>query len=572
MPPKPPRFGSRISREVAVVVALCVLGALVRVWSFGRLGLVHFDEGIYALAGLWSLSPGGLAGIDPSVISYAPPGFPILVGLSFWFFGISDIAAILPSIIVGVMTIAVIAWIARRTFGPGAGAAAAALAALSGPHVSFSRMALTDVSFLGVWLAALGLGQRFLERPNFGGAVLFGGAVGLAQLFKYNGWISGVIVAASALVWLSWHPGEWRSRTTVATWGWGLFAAFIAAIVYYPWFRFVDGHGGYAALLAHQRGYLGGVSAWPGHLRQQLVQSEFLSGGPIWRSMAGALALVAMFVSTGDLQRGMRVRFTLLLAVAGMAALCLGVHPNWSGPFAWAVMMLCSRTGPETPTRQSLFVGWGLLSCLTPFYHPYARLWLPLEALGWLLIGGILVRARPAIDPASQTISRSSSDTHNWRPWFVMVVIPCLLITSAWWRRTTLLGPSDSLKLASQQIMNELPSDLRVIRIFARPPLAFYIALDGRVAVNRQPVLNAMLEQGEPGSWAVIDMGLLRQDGVSALELERFLTGWTIVSKVATTLNPPTLLDVDPSAARADRPDASAPIWLVRRSRVENIR
>ena len=67
-------------------------------------------------------------------------------------------------------------------------------------------MALTDASFLLFWLVAIAMGQRFLERPNPARAVSLGLAVGLAQLFKYNGWISGAIVVATAVIWLLFHP------------------------------------------------------------------------------------------------------------------------------------------------------------------------------------------------------------------------------------------------------------------------------------------------------------------------------------------------------------------------------
>ena len=137
-----------------------------RLWGLKRLGLIHFDEGIYAIAGLWSVSPGGLAAIDPTLIAYAPPGFPILVGLSYLLFGVSDLAAILVSVLTGTLTIPATAWLARRTFGAGAGAFAAALVALSGFHVAYSRMALTDASFLLFWVLGLICGQRFLERPG----------------------------------------------------------------------------------------------------------------------------------------------------------------------------------------------------------------------------------------------------------------------------------------------------------------------------------------------------------------------------------------------------------------------
>ena len=124
------------------------------------------------------------------------------MGLSYLFFGVGDVAAVLVSIVAGTLTIPAVGWVARRTFGSGAGAAAAAFTAFSGAHIAFSRMALVDASFLLFWVLAIGQGQRFLERPKPLRAVSLGLAVGIAQLFKYNGWVSGVIVALSAGLWL----------------------------------------------------------------------------------------------------------------------------------------------------------------------------------------------------------------------------------------------------------------------------------------------------------------------------------------------------------------------------------
>ena len=41
-------------------------------------------------------------------------------------------------------------------------------------------------------------GGRFLEKPGPARAILLGLAVGAAQLVKYNGWLAGAIVAATA--------------------------------------------------------------------------------------------------------------------------------------------------------------------------------------------------------------------------------------------------------------------------------------------------------------------------------------------------------------------------------------
>ena len=96
-------------REILIIAVLTVVGGVLRLWGLGRLGLVHFDEGIYAIAGLWAVSPRSLAGLDPTVISYAPGGFPFLVGLAYLGLGVSDIAAILVSIVAGTLTIPAVA-------------------------------------------------------------------------------------------------------------------------------------------------------------------------------------------------------------------------------------------------------------------------------------------------------------------------------------------------------------------------------------------------------------------------------------------------------------------------------
>src|SRR5262245_10202511 len=81
-------------RESFVVLVLPVLGAIPRFLTFGREGLTHFDEGVYSLAGLWSVRPMGLAGLDPDVIAYAPPGLPLLIGFAYRAVGVSDASAL----------------------------------------------------------------------------------------------------------------------------------------------------------------------------------------------------------------------------------------------------------------------------------------------------------------------------------------------------------------------------------------------------------------------------------------------------------------------------------------------
>ena len=186
-------------REVLAVALVTLVGMIVRLAGLGRLGLSHFDEGAYASVGLWVSLPGGLAGMDPDVLSYAPPGFLALVGVSYLVLGFQDLAAIMVSELAALATIPLTGWLGRRVFGPGAGVAAAALAAFSGAHVAFSRMALTDALFLLGWIAVMAAGLLFLKRPGVGRALLLGLSVGVAQNLKYNGWLSVIVVGLAAV-------------------------------------------------------------------------------------------------------------------------------------------------------------------------------------------------------------------------------------------------------------------------------------------------------------------------------------------------------------------------------------
>jgi 4-amino-4-deoxy-L-arabinose transferase-like glycosyltransferase len=574
---KPPRVDPALRREISVIIALTFFGAVLRLWSPGRLGLVHFDEGIFALAALWVFSPGGLRNFDPTTIAYAPPGFPVLAGLSYLGLGVGDFPAILVSIVAGTLTIPVAAWLAHRTFGRGAGAVAAALTALSGPHIAFSRMALTDASFLLFWVVAIGQGQRFLERPGPARATWLGLAVGAAQLFKYSGWISGAIVAASAALWLSVHRKEWRSRWTIATWGWGSVAALGAAIVYWPWFAFVESHGGYAALLAHHRSYLSGIRSWPGHLSVQLAQEQALSGGPVWLACGGFIAALGMLISHGDFGIERRFLPRILLEAASLALLSLWLMPTFGWWYVWICFIVICIKRFVRKSLCLLAVGWAFLAVLTPFYHPYARLWLPLEAFIWLFMAGLFISIRSTFEFQGRGAGWGWNRASDPLPWLALICIlgavPQLISSRSLWRPRHVgpLEPSDSLRLACRSMLGELPEDVRGLRVFARPPVAFYLGLAGRASVQREPDVEKLLERGEHASWALLDMAMIRQSHPAVHSLDPLLAHWVTVRDIPTTLNLPALLDIDPAAASDRSIDPSAVLRLLRPKRIGNV-
>jgi 4-amino-4-deoxy-L-arabinose transferase-like glycosyltransferase len=545
-------------RPAILVAVITLMGAVVRLWNFPTLGLEHFDEGIYAFAGLWSVRPGGLATYDPTTIAYAPPGFPILVGLSYLLSfpwpGVSDLSAIAPAELCGIAAIPLMYWIGARTFNKGAGIAAAALLAAAGPHVAFSRMALTDAPFLLAWLAALGLGGRFLERPGVGRAVAFGLAVGVAQNVKYNGWLIGAIVAVTVTYDLLVGPVEdpHRSRRTLRL---GLLAALVAALVYAPWFVYVELHGGYGAVLKHQRGYVMPASSWLSNLRLQLAQwvalSGFISGALTWGAIGWGLAGIGRAIAGPGREPSrwspLWGRVTLLGGIAAM-----GVLPNL--PWWLALGLAPWLLRDPRPAVRLVGAGWIVMTILTPFYHPYARLMLPLQGFSWLIVAQVIGEILPnaKLDEAGNwpIPVRSARGVTT-----VLAVVIGFGFTFGVEPRPVpypaLLARTDSMKRVAAWIVGVMkPPGTLPVEVYARPALTFYLNTAmgvPTVSLPDYPDFTTSIWRGgaPPERWVVTDE-VLYLNGPSMPGPGLHGEGDQVAGQ---SLNITTLLDADPRAA-----------------------
>jgi dolichyl-phosphate-mannose-protein mannosyltransferase len=568
---KPDETNDRSQQEWLAVAIVTLIGAILRAWPLGRLGLTHFDEGIYALVASWSLHPRGITALSPELISYAPPGYPILGGLAYLVLGRSDSAMILVSQLAGTLTIPVVAWLARRTFGPGAGFAAAVFCAFSGPHIAFSRMALTDASALLAWLIALGAGMRFLERPGFLRALLMGLAVGLAQEFKYNGWLTGGIVVGTALVGIVVRLEERKLGSILKTFGWGGFAAVVAWLVVWPWYAFVEAHGGYAALLRHQQSYLGGFNAWWPNFLIQADQVVAMTDIRTW-FVAGFLACLTIWIARPP--SWILRRFAIPIILPLLALLFIWA-PCWLG----LIMIPWLLAWPRSSVRL-VGVSWVVLTLLTPFYHPYARLALPGQATNWLLMGWLVANGFAAIRLARPEpgLSREGWTEHRRRlarDLFWIILTACVgftVLVSTWKRHARpqpdLLAPSDSLRQACDQISILLPDEVKSLQILARRPEHYYLL--GRKRVFPMDGSDQLRNPGNPGVWTLVDSAILRSEiGRGSEEasrnlLDRLANHWEVVQEIPTTLALPTMLDLDPEAAWSSSPDRTCRLWLLR--------
>lgn len=449
-----------------------MLGALLRFWGLTRLGLEHFGEGVYTLVGLWPFSSRGPAGMGPGVIAYAPPGFPILVGLAYLVFGVADLFAIAVSNLAGVLTIPAAVWLGMRSFSQGAGVATAAFAALPGQHVAFSRMALTDATLLLTWLVALGTGIRFLECPRLGLALAFG----LAQNVRYNGGRTGAIVALTrGLMILKPEPGRRREAARVL--GHGLIAAVVSVLVHSRRYRFVEMHSsGYAGLMMHHRNYPGGINPRLPHWRTELAEQVAVSGvlirGLTRATVDRPLAWLGCLLMDGggppSRWRAMRLRVRL---TGGTLAARVSASLPWRVASARSPALLMQRK----PAGRVLVVGWIVMAAL-PSYHPtYAGLRLPLHAFGWLIPSILvveLVRGRAADAARTDVGGTAPLALRNLaRPGRLALAVAVAdslgLYQGASPRPEPMagpLGPTDSLRVAAGQDFADCPRPGRSAR------------------------------------------------------------------------------------------------------------
>ena len=199
------------------------------------------------------------------------------------------------------------------------------------------------------------------------------------------------------------------------TFGWGATAALIASAVYFPWVVFVEDHGGYAGLLKHQRGYFDGPSAWASNWLLQLGQLVALHSGAGEAFLGPCLAVLALFAMS--LLSGKHAPASALahvVIVGSIFALSRASASWWIG--AGLVAFLIADASPAV---RLVGVWWLALTILTPMYHPYARLWLPLEASGWLATGLVVgqVFGRTAEGPRSAVLRGPSPGARPRRPW-----------------------------------------------------------------------------------------------------------------------------------------------------------
>jgi dolichyl-phosphate-mannose-protein mannosyltransferase len=270
----------------------------------------------------------------------------------------------------------------------------------------------------------------------------------------------------------------------------------------------------------------------------------------------------------------------VLIVGYGFAPWLLISAPYWLG----LVLAPWLLTRPN-PSARIIGVWWLVLTILTPFYHPYARLWLPYEAVNWLLMGWLVPNGlamirmiRPGTTASNRVLGRTRLIGLGFLGLFSVGAF-------VWSRadgernaqpQADLLAPSDSLRQACNQVALLLPDEVKGLQLLVRPPALYYLA--GRVRVSRMGGSDQLRMRGQPGIWALVDSAILRSElGQGSEEssrnlLDRLANHWEVVEEIPTTLALPTLLDLDPNAARSASSDRTCRLWLLRPRRPGAVR
>lgn len=442
--------------EIAVAGPVLILGALLRFWQPGALGVDHYDEGVYVLSAM-GLGDASLPWrMFPDQIFFAPPLYVIITALAHAVSGVAlDTVAMLVSALFGTLTVALVWWVGRRWFTPAAGIAAASLLALSDFHIAMSRSALTDATFLFFFLLATALIVRALESGGVITALLAGAATGLAWNTKYHGWMALTVGGAGYALIASQRVKEGRWRRDLVTW---LVTAATAVALYLPWALYVASlPGGYARLTAHQRLFL--ESDWQTNLWMQVQRQGYLDGRlndvSILLAAAGAL-----FVSG---RRGLSVRSIVALGILTVVCWFFG---GWVVVLGLAVCGLMLAWNAKQPGAAMAIAWFALFVALTPLYRPYARLFLPLTLIGCLLAGNCLAR----LAASRRATGRSDLEA------IALVVAAALLFVAigSHGRLADTWRPSRGLAEMAETIASKIPRGSRV-KVIEEPPLAFYL-------------------------------------------------------------------------------------------------
>jgi 4-amino-4-deoxy-L-arabinose transferase-like glycosyltransferase len=147
----------------------------------------HFDMTFYEIAALRLTDGALLRDFDGTPTAKWSPGYPILLGGTYFLFGKNLVFGKLLNAVLATLTCGLIYGLGRRLFQPAVGLCAAMIFALLPGDILYAALHLSEVAFTTVFTGLMLLFVVLEERrPNAGplGWLAFGACVGAARLIR----------------------------------------------------------------------------------------------------------------------------------------------------------------------------------------------------------------------------------------------------------------------------------------------------------------------------------------------------------------------------------------------------
>jgi len=396
-----------------------LLGSLLlHVYDLGAIGdaNAYYTAAVESMLDSWhnfffvAAEPGGSVTVDK-------PPLGLWIEAAFaWVFGVSGAAGVLPNIIAGLLSIAVLYWLVKTHFGAGAGLLAALLQALTPVALAADRnntmdSMLTLTLLLAAW-AFIRATESGKGRFVILGAVLLGLGFNIKMLQ-----VLLPVPAFYALYFLGAKQGWLRKLANLA------FATGVMVLIAFSWALIVD------AVPAESRPYIG--SSTDNSVMQLILGHNGASrifGG---RASGNAPAMTGPLASPGRPQpppqgadqqlpqgRGLPAGqgsggFNFETGEAGLMRFFeapLAKEMSWLLPFGLVSVLLATFSGPvHLPLRTNIHQGlllWGgwLLTCLIFFsfaglFHAYYMVMLAPALAACVALGASLLATRADRNP-----------------------------------------------------------------------------------------------------------------------------------------------------------------------------
>ncbi len=241
-----PPYAARI--EIAVVVAITVLAAVLRLWHLGTVPLgLHGDEAWTGLDARRVLREGWIGPYVPSALGQ-PAGPLYFTALLFKFLPQTTFTLRFSMAVFGIATIPLTYAAFRTMFDRTVGVFAALLLAVMTWHLHLTRTGFMVGAWPFVEVATLWALFAGLRRRSVLLLALAGALTGLG-IYTYNAYLLFVPVVAVALLWALLDAPSRRDAVRLAAGGGALAAG--ALLVAMPMLMYINAHG--AAYRAHER-------------------------------------------------------------------------------------------------------------------------------------------------------------------------------------------------------------------------------------------------------------------------------------------------------------------------------